>query len=128
MARAAYLKHDADGYPLSDRTKNIIFPRQAKIPGHMENHGSRNFSDLFDTIQILVRKPMNQVSSSFPYHVDEWDDSINLSEYYNIDERIQSVSKLDRMQSSSKKHFQLFVFPKVVRLKTDEVEKVYMSP
>ena len=29
---------------------------------------------------------MNKVSSSFPSHVDEWDDSTNVSEYYDIDD------------------------------------------
>ena len=49
VARAAYLKHDACGYPLPDRTKGMIFLRQAKIPGHLEDHimaktyDSRNF-------------------------------------------------------------------------------------
>ena len=37
VARAAYLKHDANGNPLPDRTKGMIFPRQAKIPG--PHHG-----------------------------------------------------------------------------------------
>ena len=31
VARAAYLKHDAYGYPLPDRTKGMIFQRQAKM-------------------------------------------------------------------------------------------------
>ena len=31
VARAAHLKHDACGYPLLDRTKGMIFLRQAKI-------------------------------------------------------------------------------------------------
>ena len=41
VARAAYLKHDAYGYPLPDRTKGMIFLRQAKTPGHLEDphHG-----------------------------------------------------------------------------------------
>ena len=49
VARAACLKHDANGHPLPDRTKGMIFLRQAKIPGHLEDHimaktnGSRNF-------------------------------------------------------------------------------------
>ena len=30
------------------------------------DHGLRNFSDLLEAIQILARRPMNQVSSSFP--------------------------------------------------------------
>ena len=92
VARAAYLKHDAYGYPLPDRTKGVIFLRQAKIPGHLEDHimaktdGSRNFSDLLDAIQILARRPMSQVSSSFPSYDDEWDDSTNATEYYDIDD------------------------------------------
>ena len=62
-----------------------------KISGHLEDHimaktnGSRNFSDLLDAIQILARRPMSQVSSSFPSYYDEWDDSINAIEYYDID-------------------------------------------
>ena len=93
VARAAYLKHDAYGYPLPDRTKGMIFLRQAKIPGHLEDHimaktnGSRNFSDLLDAIQILARRPMSQVSSSFPSYYDEWDESTNATEYYDIDNR-----------------------------------------
>ena len=92
VARAAYLKHDACGYPLPDRTKGMIFLRQAKIPGHLEDHimaktnGSRNFSDLLDAIQILARRPMSQISSSFPSYYDEWDDSTNATEYYDIDD------------------------------------------
>ena len=80
VVRAAYLKHDAYGYPLPDRTKGMISLRQAKIPGHLEDHimtktnGSRNFSDLLDAIQILARRPISQVSSSFPPYYDEWDD------------------------------------------------------
>ena len=92
VARAACLKHDAYGYPLPDRTKGMIFLRQAKIPGHVEDHimaktnGSRNFSDLLDAIQILARRPMSQISSSFPSYYDEWDDSTNATEYYDIDD------------------------------------------
>ena len=92
VARAAYLKHDAYGYPLPDRTKGMIFQRQAKIPGHLEEHivaktnGSRNFSDLLDAIQILARRPMSQISSSFPSYYDEWDDTTNATEYYDIDD------------------------------------------
>ena len=92
VARAAYLKHDAYGYPLPDRTKGMIFLRQAKIPGHLEDHimaktnGSRNFSDVLDAIQILARRPMSQISSSFPSYYDEWDDSTNATEYYDIDD------------------------------------------
>ena len=64
VARAAFRKHDANGYPLPDRTKGMIFPRQAKTPEHLEVHimakinGSRNFSDLLDAIQILARRPI----------------------------------------------------------------------
>ena len=92
VARAAYLKHDAYGYPLPDRTKGMIFLRQAKIPGHLEDHimaktnGSRNFSDLLDAIQILARRPTSQISSSFPSYYDEWDDSTDATEYYDIDD------------------------------------------
>ena len=92
VARAAYLKHDAYGYPLPDRTKGMIFLRQAKIPGHLEDHimaktnGSRNFSDLLDAIQILARRPTSQISSSFPSYYDKWDDSKNVTEYYDIDD------------------------------------------
>ena len=92
VARAAYLKHDVYGYNLLDRTKGMIFLRQAKIPGHLEDHimaktnGSRNFSDLLDAIEILARRPMSQVSSSFPSYYDEWDDSTNATENYDIDD------------------------------------------
>ena len=91
VARAACLKHDVYGYPLPNQTKGMIFLRQAKIPGHLEDHimaktnGSRNFSDLLDAIQILAWRPMSQVSSSFPSYYDEWDDSTNATEYYDID-------------------------------------------
>ena len=91
VARAAYLKHDAYGHPLPDRTKGMIFLRQAKIPGHLEDHimaktnGSRNFSDLLNAIQILARRPMSQISSSFPSYYDEWDENTNATEYYDID-------------------------------------------
>ena len=70
----------------------MIFLRQAKIPGHLEDHimaktnGSRNFSDLSDAIQILAQRPMSQISSSFPSYYDEWDDSTNATEYYDIDD------------------------------------------
>ena len=65
VARATYLKHDAHGHPLPDRTKGMIFVRQAKIPGHLGDHimaktnGSRNFSDLLEAIQVLARRPMS---------------------------------------------------------------------
>ena len=70
----------------------MILQRQANIPGHLEDHimaktdGSRNFSELLDAIQILARRPMSQVSSSFPSYYDEWDDSTNATEYYDIDD------------------------------------------
>ena len=85
VARAAYRKHDAYGYLLPDRTKGMVFLRQAKIPEHLEDHNmaktniSRNFSDLVNAIQILARRPMSQVSSSFLSYDDEWDDSTNAS-------------------------------------------------
>ena len=88
VAKAAYLKHDVYGY----RTKGMIFLRQAKIPGHLEHHtmaktnGARNFSDLLDAIQILAWRPMTQVPSSFPSYDDEWNDSPNATEYYDIDD------------------------------------------
>ena len=95
MARAAYLRHDAYGHPLPDRTKGMIFRRQAKIPGHLEDHimaktnGSRNFFDLLEAIQILARRPMSQVSSSFPSFDDEWDDGTNVTaEHYDIDDHV----------------------------------------
>ena len=92
VARAVCLKHDAYGYPLPDQTKGMIFLRQAKIPGHLEDHimaktnGSSNFSDLFEAIQILAQRSMSQVSSSFPSYDDEWDDSTNVTEYDDIDD------------------------------------------
>ena len=70
----------------------MIFLRQAKIPEHLEDHitaktnSSRNFSDLLDAIQILARRPMSQISSSFPSYDDEWDESTNATEYYDIDD------------------------------------------
>ena len=91
-ARAACLKHDACGYPLPDWTKGMIFLRQAKTTRHLEDRimakteGSRNFSHLLDAIQILARRPMSQISSSFPSYYDEWDDSTNATEYYDIDD------------------------------------------
>ena len=63
VARAAHLKLDANGYPLSDRSNGMIFLRQAKIPGHLEDHimaktnGSTNPSDLPDAIQVPARDP-----------------------------------------------------------------------
>ena len=86
------MKHDGHGYPLPDRTKGMIFLKQAKIAGNLEDHimaktnGSRNFSDLPHAIQILARRPMSQVSSSFPSYYDEWDDSTSATEYYDIDD------------------------------------------
>ena len=70
----------------------MIFLRQAKIPGHLEDHimaktnGSRNFSGLLDAIQILARRPMSQISSSFPSYYDEWDESTSATEYYDIND------------------------------------------
>ena len=70
----------------------MIFLRQPKILEHLEDHisaktnGSRNFSDLLDAIQILPRRPISQVSSSFPSYYDEWDDSTNATEYNDIDD------------------------------------------
>ena len=90
VARAAYLKHDSYGHPLPDRTKGMIFLRQAKIPGHLEDHimaktnGSRNFSDLLEAIQVLARRPMSQTSSSYPSFNDDWTDSTYVSEYYDM--------------------------------------------
>ena len=49
-------------------------------------NGSRNFSDLLDAIQILARRPTSQIFSSFPSYYDEWDDSTNATEYYDIDD------------------------------------------
>ena len=90
VARAAYLKHDSHGHPLPDRTKGMIFLRQAKIPGHLEDHimtktnGSRNFSDLLEAIQVLARRPMSQTSSSYPSFNDDWTDSTYVTEYYDM--------------------------------------------
>ena len=68
----------------------MIFLRQAKIAGHLEDHimaktnGSRNFSDLLDAIQILARRPMSQIFSSFPSYYDEWDNSTDATETMSI--------------------------------------------
>ena len=92
MTRAEYLKHDSYGHPLPDRTKGMIFLRQAKIPGHLEDHimaktnGSRNFSDLLEAIQVLARRPMSQTSSSYPSFNDDWTDSTYVTEYYDMDD------------------------------------------
>ena len=92
MARAAYLEHDASGYPLPDQTKGVIFLGEAKTPGHLEDHivaktnGSRNFSDLLDALQILAWRPMSQVSSSLPSYDEKWDDGTNATEDYDIDD------------------------------------------
>ena len=51
-----------------------------------KTNGSRNFSDLLDAIQILARRPMSQISSSFLSYYDEWDDSTYATEYYDIDD------------------------------------------
>ena len=90
VARAAYLKHDSYGHPLPDRTKGMIFLRQAKIPGHLEDHimaktnGSRNFSDLLEAIQVLAMRPMSQTSSSYPSFNDDWTDNTYVTEYYDM--------------------------------------------
>ena len=86
VAKAAYLKHDAYGYPLPDWTKGMIFLRQAKIPGHLEDHIMAKTNDLLDAIQILAQRPMSQVSSSFLSYFDEWNDSTYATEYYDIDD------------------------------------------
>ena len=51
-----------------------------------KTNGLRNLSDILDAIQILARRAMTQVSSSFPSYDDEWDDSTNATEYYDIDD------------------------------------------
>ena len=87
----------------------MIFLRQAKIPGHLEDHimaktnGSRNFSDLLDAIQILARRPMSQISSSFPSYYDEWDDSTNATEYYDIDDMTMSTTMSITMSTTNPK-------------------------
>ena len=87
VGRATYLKHDSSGHPLLDHTKGMIFLRQAKIPGHLEDliivktHVSRNFSDLLEAIQVLARRPMSQTSSLYPSFNDDWTDSTYVSEY-----------------------------------------------
>ena len=91
VASTAYLKHDAYGYPLPDRTKGLIFLRQAKTPGHLEDHiiaktSSRNFSELHEAIQVLARRPMNQVSSSYRSFNDDWPDSTCETEYYDMND------------------------------------------
>ena len=76
VARAPFLKLDANGYLLPDPTRGIIFLRQAKI-GILEDHimaktnGSRNFP----ISSMPSRRPMSQVSSSFP----SYDDATTLS-------------------------------------------------
>ena len=70
----------------------MIFLRQAKIPGHLEDHimaktnGSRNFSDLLEAIQVLARSPMSQISSSYPSFNDDWTDSTCVTECYDLDD------------------------------------------
>ena len=92
VARAAYLKHASYGYPLPDRTKGMIFLRQAKISGHLEDHimaktnGSKNFSDLLEAIQVLAQRPMSQTSSSYPSFNDDRTDSSFVTEYYDMDD------------------------------------------
>ena len=82
--RASYLKHDSYGHPLPDRTKVMIFFRQARIPGHLENHimaltnGSRNFSDLLEAIQMG--------SSSYPFFDNDWADGADVTECHDMDD------------------------------------------
>ena len=63
VARAAFLKLDANGYPLPDRTRGMIFLRQAKIPRtpgrphHGQDQRFEELSHLLDAIQILARRP-----------------------------------------------------------------------
>ena len=68
----------------------MIFLRQAKIPRHVEDHimaktnGSRNFSDFFEAIQVLARRPMCQTSSSYPSFNDDWTDSTCVTGYCDM--------------------------------------------
>ena len=81
VARAPYLKHDANGSPFPDRTKGMIFFRPAKTPRtpgrphHGQDQRFEELSYLVDAIQILARRYMSQVSSSFP----SYDDATTLS-------------------------------------------------
>ena len=54
VATAAYLKHDAYGYPLLDRTKGMIFLRQAKIPrapGRPRQGQDKRFEEFFRSLR-----------------------------------------------------------------------------
>ena len=68
----------------------MIFFRQAKIPGHLENHmmaktnGSRNFSDLLEAIPVLARRPMSQTSLSYPSFNDDSTDNTYVTENYDM--------------------------------------------
>ena len=90
MARAAYLKHDSYGHFVPGRTKGMIRLKQAKIPGHVEDHimaktnGSMNFSDLLEASQVLARRPVSQTSSSYPSFNDDWTDNTYVTEYYDM--------------------------------------------
>ena len=70
----------------------MLFLRQAKIPGHLEDHimaktnGSRNFSDFLEAMQVLARRPMTQASSSYPSFHDDSTDSTYVAEYYDMDD------------------------------------------
>ena len=55
-------------------------------PHHGQDQRFKELSDLLDATQILARRLMSQVSSSFPSYDDEWDDSTNATEYYDIDD------------------------------------------
>ena len=67
VARAAYLKHDAYGYPLPDRTKGMIFLRQAKIPGHLEDHIMED-----QRFEELLRSPRHHPDSGPETHESDF--------------------------------------------------------
>ena len=79
-----------------------------------------------DVIDLNVPRRAQYLHKAWKRHQDAvyWVD-INLA----IEKGWNSI-KLDRMQSSFKKHFQLIVFRKLFWMETGEViyEKVYMSP
>ena len=61
----------------------MIFLRQAKIPGQDQR---------FEELLRCPRRHLDfwsgsQISSSFPSYYDEWDESTNATEYYDIDNR-----------------------------------------
>ena len=68
VARAAYLKHDAYGYPLLDRTKGMIFLWQAKIPGHLEDH----IMDKTKRFEELLRSPRRHPGSGPETHESDF--------------------------------------------------------